>query len=329
MIINIVRVAQFLLEKLIGKGGSSKVYMAINIETNEKVAIKILRNDKGFTKIQGTQVIEEEHKRMKTIEGHPNVLRSYYFNSVGIMSLKFEYKDVMYNVIELAHNGSMSNIIKRTGGLGEILSKFYFSQIWHAIAHIHSFGIAHMDIKLENILLDEFFNAKIADLGISLDVSESKGMVDSIRGTMWYMAPEISHLLPSETYDAYKSDIYSLGMWLYIMLFGEFPVKNSYETCSMFDSESIGWITGLKISPDIKNQWDNTSIELQDLLGSMLSMDPDERPSITETLESDWLKDMYDWNRSQEVFEEMEMRKQFIIENSKLAIWNCQNFWKL
>ena len=171
-----------------------------------------------------------------------------------------------------------------------------------------------MDIKLENILLDEFFNAKLADFGISQDVSETNGFSGNICGTKHYMAPEICHLLPSETYDAYKADIYSLGMWLYIMLFGEFPVNESSETCSVDDSETIGWITGLKNPTEIKKQWNNTSIELQDLLGSMLSMDPDERPSLVEIFESDWLKDAYDLNISQEVFEEMELRKKFMIK---------------
>ena len=317
---------QFMLEKLIGEGGSSKVYLATHLETNVKVAIKVLKNDKEFTKVKGAQIVEDEHKIMKTIEGHPNVLKSYFSNSAGILKSGFESKEVMYNAIELADNGSMSKIIRNTGGLDEVWSKFYFLQIWHAVAHIHSFGIAHMDIKLENILLDEFFNAKVADLGISLYVSESNGMTHRVRGTKWYMAPEISHLLPSETYDAYKSDIYSLGMWLYIMLFGEYPIKDNYETCSKFDSETIGWITGLKISPEIKKKWESTSIELQDLLGSMLSMDPDDRPSLVDIFKSDWLKDMYDWEISQEVFEEMKIRKQFIIENSYSSISGYSKF---
>ena len=85
---------QFVLEKLIGKGGSSKVYLAKHIETNSKVAIKLLRNDKWFAKAKGTQVIEEEHNRMKTIEGHPNILKSYCSNSAGIMISKLEYSSL-------------------------------------------------------------------------------------------------------------------------------------------------------------------------------------------------------------------------------------------
>ena len=302
--------------------------MATHIETNTKVAIKVLRKDKTFSKVKGINIIEAEHLRMKTVEGHPNILKSYYNNSTGSLSVGLEYEDVMYNVIELAENGSMSKIIRSTGGLDEDLTKFYFLQIWHAIAHIHSFGIVHMDIKLDNILLDEFFNVKVADLGISLDVTESMGFTDSIRGTKCYMPPEVSHLLPSETYDAYKADIYSLGMWLYVMMFGEFPVKENSETYSYYDSfsdsysdsDTIGSLTGLKISTNIKHQWNKISTELQDLLGNMLSMDPDERPSITEILESDWFKDIYDWSISQDVFEEMEMRKQFMKDHEQNLI---------
>ena len=68
MIINTIRVAQFLLEKLIGKGGSSKVYMAINIETNEKVAIKILRNDKGLQKSKALKLLKKNTREWKLLK---------------------------------------------------------------------------------------------------------------------------------------------------------------------------------------------------------------------------------------------------------------------
>ena len=319
-----------MLEKLIGRGGSSKVYMATHVETEAKIAIKILRKDKKFTKAKEVEIVETEYVKMKLVEGHPNILKSYYSTSVEKLGYRLEYEDVIYHAIEFADNGSLSKMIRSTGGLGEDLAKFYFWQIWHAVAHIHSFGIAHMDIKLENILLDKFFNAKVADFGISLDVSNTNGLSDSIRGTKCYMAPEVSHLLPSETYDAYKADVYSLGIWLYAMLFGEFPITESSETDSVYSTNTIGWITGLKISTENKKHWENTSTELQDLLGNMLSLDPDERPILTEILKSDWLKDLYDWEISQYVFEEMELRKQFMTDqeqkmsnkNSSITIHN-------
>ena len=119
---------------------------------------------------------------------------------------------------------------------------------------MHNHGYAHMDVKLENILLDKTFNAKLADMGVSVDVSKSNGQCDSRRGTVRYMAPEVNHLLYGETYDAYKADVYSLGMCLYVLLFGEFPVKESEDDISTFESDTIGGLTGLKCSFGTK-QW--------------------------------------------------------------------------
>ena len=94
---------------------------------------------------------------------------------------------------------------------------------------------------------------KVADLGISMDVSQTNGLSDIIRGTLWYMAPEVSHLLPTESYDAFKADIYSLGMSLYVMIFGEYPLEDKLsETYFEYESETIGWITGLKCSNESK-----------------------------------------------------------------------------
>ena len=162
---------------------------------------------------------------MKILEGHPNILKWYNWNTKGTQEIKGDCMGVMYSTIELAENGNLANIVKYTGGLGEELAKFYFIQIWYAINYVHSFKIAHMDIKLENLLLDQYFNSKIDDFGISVDVSITNGLVDKIRGIVSYMAPEIVSFIPTETYDARKADIYSLRMWLYVMLSREFPLK--------------------------------------------------------------------------------------------------------
>lgn len=71
----------------------------------------------------------------------------------------------MYNALEYAQNGAFSTYIRQTGPLEESLARMFAFQICSAIAHMHSLGLAHLDIKLENILLDEFFNVKVADLG--------------------------------------------------------------------------------------------------------------------------------------------------------------------
>ena len=317
---------QFVIQAMIGKGASSKVYSAIDVWTNRKVAVKILKEGKAMRKGKGVRIFETEHERMVALEGHPNILKSFYTAVKGKFNYENKLNYCVYNVIELAENGSLSSIVRRTGGLGENIAKFYFTQIWHAVAYVHSFGIAHMDIKLDNILLDEFFNVKLADFGVSLDVSATGGFADRFWGTSCYMAPEVAHLLETETYDAYKADIFSLGMWLYVMLFGEFPLNDSYDTCSLEDPDSIGWITGLKWSSEIKKQWDLISCDLQDLIGNLLSLDPDERPLLNELLEWEWLSDISDSGIVKEVYQEMENRRNFILTNPQSKLKELANF---
>jgi serine/threonine-protein kinase GIN4/serine/threonine-protein kinase KCC4 len=81
-------------------------------------------------------------------------------------------------------------------------------QIFHAVEYIHNLGYSHLDIKLENILLDEFFNLKLADMGSSVDVRDTQGMTDRRRGTPMYMPPEILHYKSGQEYDAYSADVY-------------------------------------------------------------------------------------------------------------------------
>mmetsp|Transcript_19373 Transcript_19373/g.17182 ORF Transcript_19373/g.17182 Transcript_19373/m.17182 type:complete len:246 (+) Transcript_19373:33-770(+) len=241
---------EFILKECIGQGGSSRVYLADHPTSESQYAIKIIRKDKGISKNKGTYMLKEEHNRMLKVQDHPNVLKSFGTFSDGELVTAQGATCLQYNALELAENGSLSQLVRKIGGLGQTLVKFPFMQICNSVQYIHSKGIAHMDIKLENILLDNFFNCKVADLGVSLDVSSTDGISDSKRGTVCYMSPEVSYLLPTETYDAYKSDIYSLGVCLYAMLFGELPIKKEDDESTLFDSDTLGTITGLKCSLD-------------------------------------------------------------------------------
>ena len=238
----------YVLEKLIGIGGSSNIFLSTHLQNKNKVAIKLLKKDKSFDKHKEIKILQNEHSKMMTVEAHPNILKTFESCVTHQSEDDGTLSEAIFNIIQFAENGSLAYFIRKTGGLGENIAKFYFTQIWHAVAYVHSFGIAHMDIKLDNILLDEFFNAKLADFGVSVDVSATGGFADRFWWTAGYMAPEVFYLLPTETYDAFKADIFSLGMWLYMMLYGEFPINENYDTWSEDESLIIGWVTGLKCS---------------------------------------------------------------------------------
>lgn len=96
-----------------------------------------------------------------------------------------------------------------------------FKQIVEGINYCHKINIVHRDIKLENILLDEFKNAKIIDFGFAICTPDTSKL-KIFCGTPQYMSPEIVSKID---YIGQKADIWSLGILLYCMLCGKFPFK--------------------------------------------------------------------------------------------------------
>lgn len=86
---------------------------------------------------------------------------------------------------------------------------------------MHSQGIIHRDIKLDNILLDEDFNPRIIDFGISSIIKKGEMIMDT-GGTPAYLAPEV---IAAWGDVCLKSDVWSLGVLLYLLTFGKVPFK--------------------------------------------------------------------------------------------------------
>lgn len=217
---------------LIGMGGSSSVYHVIdNIGTH--YAVKAFRRDKNVHYRQSMSMLKNEHSILTHIDEHPNILKSFAINMNGQVTLETQKCDTMYNLLELAENGSLSHFVKKTGPLEEEICRFFMVQLFSAVAHIHNLKVAHLDIKPENILLDEYFNLKLADFGCSEDLTKSYGFSNSKKGTRHYVAPEILELDPSEDeyYDAFQADMYSVGVTLFVLLMGEYPNMEEINPC--------------------------------------------------------------------------------------------------
>lgn len=132
-----------------------------------------------------------------------------------LSSEKFDYL-----VLEYCQYGDLFDIILKNGALPERIAKKLFLQLLDAVEHLHlKLKIAHLDIKLENILIGDNFKLKLCDFGFIEDLSNR---ILKRSGTDGYRAPEVYHY-NNEGFEGDKADIFALGVVLFIMIFGMPP----------------------------------------------------------------------------------------------------------
>ena len=164
----------------------------------------------------------------------------------------------------------MFDLCKTGGAMGEDIGRFLFKQLLSSMKYMHSRSVVHRDLKIENVLYDDEMNIKVADFGFSTYKNISK--LDSYRGTMTYMAPEIKEGLE---YDGRQTDIFSSGVILFIIVQGLFPFREArkeefFYNLLLSDPE--------KYFQKVKG--DNLSNEFKDLIVRMLSLNGKDRPTI-------------------------------------------------
>ncbi|CAD8210643.1 unnamed protein product [Paramecium octaurelia] len=257
--------AQYKVGSRIGQGAYATVRVAIQIESDTKVAIKIYEK----TKIKDLQRRKGVRREIEILEklDHPNIVK--ILDTV-------ESNNHVNIILEYVSGSSLHHLVRKQPErrLEEEIAKGIFKQILDAIQYCHSKNIAHRDIKLENILL-EGLTPKLIDFGFSTSFPIDK-KVKMFCGTPSYMAPEI---VTRQEYRGDKSDVWALGVVLFTMLQGVFPFKGDTDQ-ELYSRIQQGEFT---IIHDI-------SKEAIALIYGMLTIDPDERPTVLELLNYPWFK---------------------------------------
>ena len=249
--------------RIIGRGAFGKVNIGLNILTGRIVAIK------SFNK---KNIINESSK--KKILYETNLMRGLFHPSVTKILETFESEKYMLIIMEYISGGNLQNFVKKRRKLCEKTAKILFRQIIQGIKYIHSRGIVHRDIKLENILLDLNNIIKICDFGVGKLIKPNTILKDQC-GTPVYMAPEI---IKGEGYHGFPVDIWSAGVALYIMLSGSLPFNKDKEHNLEY---SI-------LNKNIKEISD-ISEEANNLLKNILEKDPNKRYTANQILEHPWM----------------------------------------
>ena len=140
------------------------------------------------------------------------------------MDYEFYHDDkCFYLISEFCQNGDMFDRIHYVNGpFHEFTAAHIIYQILSAILYCHSHSIVHRDIKPENIMIDKDLNIKLIDFGTACKFNPEEGMQHVI-GTLMYMAPEV---LKKESVYNQSSDMWSIGILMYVMLTGIFPYSN-------------------------------------------------------------------------------------------------------
>ncbi|KAL3913990.1 MAG: hypothetical protein SGILL_006274 [Bacillariaceae sp.] len=170
---------RYLRGRLLGKGGFAKVYLCTALDTNKAYAIKIVPKA-NLTKARARQKLQAEIKIHRTLK-HKNVCEYKHF---------FEDRQNCYILLELCHNQSMNEMIKRRKRLTEPETRFIMKQLLEATKYLHEQLVIHRDLKLGNLFLDRNVNIKVGDLGLATKLESADEKRKTICGTPNYIAPE-------------------------------------------------------------------------------------------------------------------------------------------
>lgn len=257
------RIGNYLIGNTIGEGAFGKVKQANHVQTNEKVAIKILNKQRIHEMSGDINKIQKEITILKKLR-HKSIIQLYEI---------MESKQNLFLIMEFCPKGELFDYIVKCKKLSELNACRLFQNLIDGVDYLHLNNIVHRDLKPENLLLDDKFNLKISDFGLSTIYS---GLISTPCGTPSYAPPE---MLKGDSYNGIKSDVWSCGIILYAMLCGYLPYSDSKEEII------LRRITNKEYKiPDF------LSSKAKDLLVRMLDNDPNKRIDLKEIKSHAWFK---------------------------------------
>ncbi|KAH9810870.1 CAMK/CAMKL/MARK protein kinase, partial [Melampsora americana] len=250
-------VGNYTLGRVIGEGSFGTVRIGIHRLTGTRVAIKHIPKSSSPPLL--TREIHH-HRRLH----HPNVVQLYEVIAT---------EHSIWLITELCAGGELFDYLVEKTRFTESETRRIFGQICLGLGYVHQEGVVHRDLKLENVLLDERCNPKLADFGFGREFEQRK-LLDTFCGTTGYAAPE---MLAGRKYLGEEVDIWSLGIIFYTLLSGSLP----------FDDDDEDVMKSLIMAGKFEIP-DFLSNEARDLIIKILQQDPKARPSIENILSHSW-----------------------------------------
>eukprot|EP00326_Haptolina_ericina_P011076 CAMPEP_0181226976 /NCGR_PEP_ID=MMETSP1096-20121128/32541_1 /TAXON_ID=156174 ORGANISM="Chrysochromulina ericina, Strain CCMP281" /NCGR_SAMPLE_ID=MMETSP1096 /ASSEMBLY_ACC=CAM_ASM_000453 /LENGTH=354 /DNA_ID=CAMNT_0023320349 /DNA_START=44 /DNA_END=1108 /DNA_ORIENTATION=- len=284
-----LQVGRFQLEEgaQLGAGGYGVVVKALDTQSGSIVAAKKI--DKR--KMKG-DAIEREVMLMRMLN-HPNV--------IAVLD-QVEMDTTIFIFMELATKGELFGRVIQSGSLTEADARPYFTQLMNAVKFMHDKGVAHRDLKLENVLISASPSGddicKVCDFGLAYRYEvDGSGKVLKGRpltetcGSKSYAAPEV---LEGRGYDGFDADVWSCGICLFAMLAGFFPLDEATGADWRFERVKLATQHRQSATRTIFSFYDRPcqlSSQVVDMIDGMILVQPNRRLKTEDVLQSMWVID--------------------------------------
>ncbi len=255
---------RFVLNELLGRGGSGTVWSALDTRVGDRFAVKVL--DRAAHDPANRERLRREIRATRS--GHPNVVSIHELHEEG---------DFLFITMELVEGLNLREAMADRGRLTLDDAASIGRQIASALDHLHGQGLVHRDVKPGNIMLSPEGAAKLCDMGLARPMAAGATVTESqmVVGTPAYMAPEMAR----EGELVAASDVYALGLTLYQCLTGEVPLARTTAVDTLMARQRSRARPVRTLRPECP-RW------LGRLLDRMLDPDPDLRPSSAEVARS-------------------------------------------
>ncbi|NWQ92364.1 NEK4 kinase, partial [Burhinus bistriatus] len=259
--------AAYCFLRAVGKGSYGEVSLVRHQQDSKQYVIKKLNLKNASNRER--KAAEQEAQLLSQLK-HPNIVtyRESWQGEDGLL----------YIVMGFCEGGDLYHKLKEQKGklLPENQVVEWFVQIAMALQYLHEKHILHRDLKTQNVFLTRTNIIKVGDLGIARVLENQYDMASTLIGTPYYMSPE---LFSNKPYN-YKSDVWALGCCVYEMA----TLKHAFNAKDM--NSLVYRIIEGKLPPMPKDY----SPQLVEIIRTMLSKKPEERPSVKSILRQPYIK---------------------------------------
>eukprot|EP00963_Diacronema_lutheri_P001023 scaffold64_cov338-Pavlova_lutheri.AAC.81 len=230
---------RYVLLNLLGKGGFSEVYKALDLKDLTVVACKIHQLNLQWSESRKQSYVKHairEYNIHKALH-HPNI--------VQLLDIFEIDADTFGTILEYCEGGDLDNYLKKFGTVSEKESRAIAYQLLNALCYIQQpeHRVIHYDLKPANILFDQTGQLKITDFGLSKVQEHGLGSMFELTsqgaGTYWYLPPECFETGPNPALISSKVDVWSVGIILYQILFGKRPFGHEYSQEKILREDAV------------------------------------------------------------------------------------------